>query len=255
MRCISPPLDHVEISVPDAAKSAAFYARIFGGPIWKNNQDPEALCEVRSRLHRNRTKDGNRSEVDHFFGRVSKRSGSRAYTPGLSSRGIAYKDYPSGRDLNVSDPDGIHLQLSADNTWSQLGRRHSGLRNPHRMRPGEAISQPIFRPTGPRSHSVECFRPGEVRPRFYEKIFGAITQRNNKPYLVRGRKIQDRVVAGAGGSAARGESLLRRPPRLSTYKNAATKKSWGESNARLEKPESCGCAGVPAIRMGYWSKS
>lgn len=31
-------LDHVEISEPDSAKSAALYSRIFGGPIWKNNK-------------------------------------------------------------------------------------------------------------------------------------------------------------------------------------------------------------------------
>src|SRR5438067_76901 len=39
-------LDHIETSAPDAAKSAAFYAAVFGGPVWKNNKTPRRYVKL-----------------------------------------------------------------------------------------------------------------------------------------------------------------------------------------------------------------
>src|ERR1700733_3660184 len=111
-------LDHLEISEPDSAKSAALYARIFGGPIWKNNKTQRRYVKLGPcyiAIEQGREPFG----VDHFSAGIegSQIAAIHAY---LNQRGIAWRDYPSGKDLNVTDPDGIHVQLSADNTWSQL---------------------------------------------------------------------------------------------------------------------------------------
>lgn len=163
-------LDHVEISVPDAAKSAALYARVFGAPIWKNNKTPRRYvkfgpCYIA--IEQGRQPLG----VDHFSAGIEgfRIASIHGY---LDQRGIAYKDYPSGRDLNVTDPDGIHVQLSAYTTWSQLEG------NTASPEPGQPDAQAIFRPTG-LDHILLNVSDPEKSAAFYEKIFGPVTQRNN----------------------------------------------------------------------------
>src|SRR5262249_18302009 len=134
-------LDHVEISVPDAARSAAFYAGIFGYPVWKNNKTPRRyvrLGRTYIAIEQGREPQG----VDHFSAGIDgyQIADIHAY---LEQRGIAYRDFPSGKDLNVQDPDGIRLQLSADNTWSSL---ETNTASPE-PGPGSGV-EPVFRPTG-----------------------------------------------------------------------------------------------------------
>ena len=42
-------LDHIETSAPDSAKTAAFYARLFGAPVWKNNKTARRYVMLGSR--------------------------------------------------------------------------------------------------------------------------------------------------------------------------------------------------------------
>jgi catechol 2,3-dioxygenase-like lactoylglutathione lyase family enzyme len=89
----------------------------------------------------------------------------------LDGKGIAYRDFPSGKDLAVPDPDGTRLQLAADNGWAQL---LMGTASPETISIGEAI----FRPTGI-DHILLNVTDPEKSAVFYEKILGPVTKRNN----------------------------------------------------------------------------
>jgi hypothetical protein len=88
-------LDHVEISVPDAAKSAALYARIFGSPIWKNNKTPRRYVKLGPcyiAIEQGREPFG----VDHFSAGIEgyRIADIHSY---LDQRSITYRDYPTGK--------------------------------------------------------------------------------------------------------------------------------------------------------------
>jgi catechol 2,3-dioxygenase-like lactoylglutathione lyase family enzyme len=226
-------LDHVEISVPDAPKSAALYARAFGGPVWKNNKTPRRYVRLGAcyiAIEQGREPFG----VDHFSAGIEGFQIAAIHSY-LEQRGIAYKDYPSGKDLNVTDPDGIHLQLSADNTWSQL---QGATASPE---PLTDTAPPIFGPTG-LDHILLNVSDPEKSVAFYEKIFGPVTQRNN-----------NRIWFQAGKSRI---GLLRVPsggrPGINHYCVSAASfdypvvtKKLAEAGAGVENPE---IAGAPEFR-------
>src|SRR5205085_1620687 len=90
----------------------------------------------------------------------------------LDSRGIAYRDYPSGRDTAVVDGDGIRTQLSPENGWSFL--------KPPTFAPDAVALQAdsVFRPTGIEHVLLNVVDP-EASAGFYEKVFGPVSARNN----------------------------------------------------------------------------
>lgn len=221
-------LDHIETSAPDAAKSAAFYAQVFGGPIWKNNKTPRRYVKLGPTyiaIEQGREPLG----VDHFS------AGIEGFQIGdihrfLGQHGIEYKDYPSGRDLNVTDPDGIHVQLSADNTWAQLS---TGTASPEL---GTSPADPIFTATG-LDHILLNVADPEKSATFYAKIFGPVSQRNN-----------NRTWFQVGRSRI---GLLQTPPgqkpgvnhfcvSAARFDYDATAKKLAAAGARLEKPEVAG---------------
>jgi catechol 2,3-dioxygenase-like lactoylglutathione lyase family enzyme len=226
-------LDHVEISGPDAAKSAAFYAGVFGGPVWKNNKTPRRYvkfgpCYIA--IEQGREPFG----VDHFSAGIEgfQIAGIHSY---LEQRGIAYKDYPSGRDLNVTDPDGIHVQLSAYTTWSQL---ENGTASPE---PGQGATQPIFQPTG-LDHILLNVSDPEKSAAFYEKIFGAVTQRNNnRIWFQAGRSRIGLLQTPVGQKPGVNHFCVAAAP----FDYAAATKRLAARNARVETPE---VAGAPEFR-------
>ena len=215
-------LDHVEISVPDSAKSAAFYSAILGGPVWKNNQTERRYvmlgpCYIA--IEQGRQPMG----VDHFSVGIDAFdiNALHAY---LKQQGIAYRDYPSGRDLNVSDPDGIHLQLSADNTWSQLkGATASPV-------PGTDHGEAIFRPLG-LDHILLNVPDPEASAAFYAKILGPITQRNNgRIWFQTGRSRVGLLKTPEGQKAGVNHFCVSAAP----FDYAAVTKKLEEANVKVE---------------------
>ena len=226
-------LDHIEISVPDSAKSAAFYARIFGGPTWKNDKTLRRYVKLGPcyiAIEQGREPFG----VDHFSVGIEgyRIADIHSY---LDRRGIGYKDYPSGKDLNVTDPDGIHVQLSADDTWSQLA---GGTASPES---GEAAAQAIFRPTGLDHILLNVSDPGKSAA-FYEKIFGAVTRRNNnRTWFQAGRSRIGLLQAAAGRRPGVNHFCVS----ASSFDYDAATKNLQASGAHPEKPEA---AGAPEFR-------
>jgi catechol 2,3-dioxygenase-like lactoylglutathione lyase family enzyme len=226
-------LDHVEISEPDAAKSAAFYARIFGGPIWRNNKTPRRYVRLGPcyiAIEQGREPFG----VDHFSAGIEGFQIASIHSY-LDQRGIAYKDYPSGRDLNVTDPDGIHLQLSEYITWTQLEK---GTASPE---PGQQDTQPVFQPAG-LDHILLNVTDPEKSAAFYEKIFGPVTQRNNnRIWFQVGKSRVGLLQVPVGQKLGVNHFCVASAP----FDYATATKKLAQTNARVENPE---VAGAPEFR-------
>jgi catechol 2,3-dioxygenase-like lactoylglutathione lyase family enzyme len=90
----------------------------------------------------------------------------------LDARGIAYRDYPSGRDTAILDGDGIRTQLSPTNGWSLL--------KPPNFVPDAIVlrEDPVFRATGLEQILLNVTNP-DTAVRFYEKVFGGESRRSN----------------------------------------------------------------------------
>jgi catechol 2,3-dioxygenase-like lactoylglutathione lyase family enzyme len=226
-------LDHVETSVPEAPKSAALYARAFGGPLWKNNKTARRYVKLGPcyiAIEQGREPFG----VDHFSAGIEgfQIGAMHAY---LAQRGIAYKDYPSGKDLNVTDPDGIHVQLSADNTWSQLQT------NTASPEPGTEVALPILQPTG-LDHILLNVSDPEKSTAFYEKIFGPVTQRNNnRIWFQVGKSRIGLLQTPAGARTGVNHFCIA----AAAFDYAAVTKKLAEAGAKVEAPE---IAGAPEFR-------
>jgi catechol 2,3-dioxygenase-like lactoylglutathione lyase family enzyme len=230
-------LDHVETSTPDSAKSAAFYARVFGGPVWKNNSTARRYvmlgpCYIA--IENGRQPLG----VDHFSVGIDGYQITDIHNF-LDKRGIAYRDYPSGNDLNVTDPDGIHVQLSADNTWSQLKGRTAS------PEPGGDFGTAIFQPAG-LDHILLNVSDPVKSTEFYAKIFGPVTQRNtprndNRIWFQAGKSRIGLLQTPAGQKPGVNHFCIS----AAAFDYAAVAKRLAEVSAEVEAPE---IAGEPEFR-------
>jgi catechol 2,3-dioxygenase-like lactoylglutathione lyase family enzyme len=225
-------LDHVEFTVSDVEKSLALYIQIFGNTVMKNNQTTRRYLKLGSCYIALDKAEAIR--VDHYCAGIEgfNIAAVHAY---LQQNGIAYRDFPSGKDLAVADPDGIRTQLAANDGWTQLT---AGTASP------ESAPQPtgpIFRPTG-LDHILLNVADPEKSAAFYEKIFGAVSQRNN-----------NRIWFQAGKSRI---GLLQTPagqrPGVNHYCVAveafdydAAVKKLEQAGAKVETPEA---AGAPQFR-------
>jgi catechol 2,3-dioxygenase-like lactoylglutathione lyase family enzyme len=159
-------LDHIEFFVSDVQKSIAFYARVFGNTVKKNNQTTRRYIKIGPGYIA--MDKGQQVRVDHFCAGIEGFQVASMHSY-LDQRGIAYRDYPSGKDLSVGDPDGTRMQLAIDNGWNTLPGSPESI---------PLTEEPIFRPTG-FDHILLNVSDTEKSAAFYEKILGPVTQRNN----------------------------------------------------------------------------
>jgi catechol 2,3-dioxygenase-like lactoylglutathione lyase family enzyme len=164
-------LDHIEFYVSSVEKSRDFFVRIFGNTLRSRNnkrylklgatymafEQPRANAEIK---------------VDHTSVAIKGLDMPKLHAF-LEQRGIAFQDYPSGRDTAVVDVDGIRLQLSPENGWSLL--------NPATFLAEEIAmtEEPIFRPSG-MDHIVLNVKEPEKSVVFYQKFLGAPVRNNNR---------------------------------------------------------------------------
>src|SRR5438552_7925062 len=109
-------------------------------------------------------------KVDHVSVAIKKLDMPKLHAF-LDQRGVAFQDYPSGRDTAVLDPDGTRLQLSPENGWSLL--------NPATFLP-ESVSlteEPVFRATA-LDHVVFTVIDVEKSVAHYQKLLGTPAQRS-----------------------------------------------------------------------------
>lgn len=111
-------LDHIEFTVADVERSTAFYAQLFGGAdVMKNRTTTRRYIKLGSSYMAIDRADAPR--IDHVCIGVENFD-INAVHAFLTSQGLMYRDYPSGRDTGVNDPDGTRLQLSSVDGWTSL---------------------------------------------------------------------------------------------------------------------------------------
>jgi catechol 2,3-dioxygenase-like lactoylglutathione lyase family enzyme len=162
-------LDHIEFTVTDAEKSRDFYTRIFGNTVLKNSTRPKRYIKLGSTYMA--FDPAPEIRVDHFCVSIKGFDMGKVHAH-LDQQRIMYRDYPSGRDTAVTDPDGTRLQLAPENGWSSLA-------SPNFAPESVALREPpIFRPTG-MEHILLNVTDPEKSAAFYEKFLGPVSQRNN----------------------------------------------------------------------------
>jgi catechol 2,3-dioxygenase-like lactoylglutathione lyase family enzyme len=166
-------VDHVEFYVSQVERTRAFFAAVFGGTLLKNASASKSYLKAGSSylaFDRPRTAGGP-LVTDHVSLAIRNIEMARVHAL-LDARGIAYRDYPSGRDTAIVDGDGIRIQLSPEKGWSLL--------KPPTFVPDDVVleGQAVFRPTGIEHVLLNVADP-EASARFYEKVFGPVSQRGN----------------------------------------------------------------------------
>jgi catechol 2,3-dioxygenase-like lactoylglutathione lyase family enzyme len=166
-------VDHVEFYVSQVERSRTFFASVFGNTLLKNSSASKSYLRIGSAylaFERPRTAGGPLT-TDHVSVAIRNIEMARVHAL-LDSRGIAYRDYPSGRDTAVVDSDGIRTQLSPENGWSFL--------KPPTFVPDAVVlpGEPVFRPSGIEHVLLNVADP-EASARFYEKVFGPVSVRSN----------------------------------------------------------------------------
>jgi catechol 2,3-dioxygenase-like lactoylglutathione lyase family enzyme len=226
-------LDHIEISVPDSARSAAFYARVFGGSRWKNKQTAKRYVKL-GPCYIAIDQKAEAARVDHFSAGITGYNIGNLHSY-LGERGIAYRDFPSGRDLNVSDPEGIRMQLSSENSWAPL-EGTTALRET-----GDLSGEPIFQATG-MDHILLNVADPERSAVFYEKIFGSVAQRNNhRIWFQTGRSRIGLLQTPDGQKSGVNHFCVA----AAAFEYGVVIKKLEEAGARVEAPE---VAGAPEFR-------
>lgn len=111
-------LDHIEFTVADVERSVAFYAQLFGGAdVMKNRTTTRRYIKLGSSYMAIDRADAPR--IDHACIGIEDFDIATVHAY-LTVRGLTYRDYPSGRDTGVNDPDGTRLQLSSADGWTSL---------------------------------------------------------------------------------------------------------------------------------------
>jgi len=175
-------IDHVEFYVSQVERTRDFFAGIFGNTLLKNASAAKSYVKVGSAylaFERPRT-EGGPLTTDHVSVAIRDIDMQRVHEL-LDSRGIAYRDYPSGRDTAIVDGDGIRTQLSPSNGWSFL-KAPTFVPDTVPLR-----EEPIFRPAGIEHVLLNVADP-EASARFYAKVFGPVSLRsNNRIWFQAGR--------------------------------------------------------------------
>jgi catechol 2,3-dioxygenase-like lactoylglutathione lyase family enzyme len=170
-------LDHIEFYVSNVEKSRDFFVRIFGNTLRsRNNKRYLKLGSTYMAFEQPRA--NGEIKVDHTSVAIKGLEMPKLHAF-LERCGVAYQDYPSGRDTAVVDADGIRLQLSPENGWSLL--------NPGSFLEEQIVmtEEAVFRPTG-MDHLVLNVRDPETSAVFYQKFLGAPERSNNQLWFKAG---------------------------------------------------------------------
>jgi catechol 2,3-dioxygenase-like lactoylglutathione lyase family enzyme len=226
-------LDHVGITVADAQKSTAFYARLFGNTVYKNNQTPRRYLKLgpcyMAIAPPAQGSQGYR--VDHICPGVEpfQMADVEHY---LEGRGVGFRKTDLGPF--VTDPDGIQIQLWTEGSWSLAIR-------PAMPESFPMDGEPIFRPSGLEHILLDVTDP-EKSAGFYEKLFGPVTQRNNNRTWFQAGKSRIGLLAVANG----------RRPGVNHFCVSAAAFDYDAAMKKLEqagaKPVTAEVAGAPEFR-------
>ena len=219
-------LDHIEFYVSNVEKSRDFFVRIFGNTLLsRNNKRYLKLGSTYMAFEQPRA--NGEIKVDHTSVAIKGLDMSKLHAF-LEQRGVAYQDYPSGRDTAVVDPDGIRVQLSPENGWSFL--------NPATFL-AEKIAmteEPIFRPVG-LDHVVLNVSDPAKSAAFYQKFLGVPTNSNDRIWFHAGASRIGLQQAPSGHHPGVYYFCVK-----ADAFNAETATRLQQAGAKLEMPEASG---------------
>jgi catechol 2,3-dioxygenase-like lactoylglutathione lyase family enzyme len=226
-------LDHLEFFASDVVQSVAFYAQVFGNAVLKNNKTTRRYVRLGSSYIAIETAGQAGVRVDHICAGISEFKVANVHTF-LTARGIEYKDYPSGRDLAVTDPDGTRLQLASDNGWNLL---LGGTASPETI----AAADPIFRPVA-LDHVLVNVTDLEKSAEFFAKILGPVAQRSEGRIWFQVGKSRIGLLKTPEGARA---GVNRYCIQVERFDNADVTKKLAQAGAKVETPE---IPGAPLFR-------
>ncbi len=160
-------LDHIEFFAASVEKSTGFYARVFGNAVAKNNRTTRRYLKLGASYIAIENAGAAGVVVDHVCAGVPGFDVQKTHA-WLTGQGVAYRDYPSGKDLSVADPDGTRLQLAADKGWTTIPA------SPEAIQAGA----PIFDPLGI-DHVLLNVADQDKAAAFFTKVLGPVASRGN----------------------------------------------------------------------------
>lgn len=164
-------VDHIEFYVSQPERTRDFFAAVFGNTVLRNSSAAKRYVKIGAAyvaFERPRTAGGP-LVTDHVSVAIRNLDMPRLHDL-LDARGIAYRDYPSGRDTAIVDADGLRTQLSPENGWSLLA--------PPTFVPDAVAGrdEPVFRPMAIEHVLLNVADP-DTSARFYEKVLGPVSLR------------------------------------------------------------------------------
>ena len=226
-------LDHVALAVSDVERSLAFYSKIFGNTVLKDNRTTRRYlklgpCYV-AIAPPAQGQEGYR--VDHICAGIPGFQTANVKIL-LEQKGLAVRESPVG--LFVTDSDGIQVQLFSDDSWSEVAHTSAPESIP-------ASGAPIFRPTG-LDHILLRTTDPEKSVDFYEKLFGPVTERANSRIWFQVGKSRIGLAAVAGGQRPGVDHFcVSAPP----FDYDSVTKKLDQAGAKVQAPE---VAGWPEFR-------
>jgi catechol 2,3-dioxygenase-like lactoylglutathione lyase family enzyme len=227
-------VDHVGITVSDPQKSAAFYARVFGGAVYKNNQSTQRYLKL-GLAYISIRPAGQQSKsfgVDHICPGITGFDLPAVQTA-LKALGVSAREV-GGFGLFAEDPDGTEFQLWTANSWSESVKTASPESYPD-------AGEPIFHPTGVDHILLNVTNVGKSVV-FYEKLFGPVTRRgNNRTWFQAGKSQIGLLEVAEGRHPGVNHFCVAAAP----FEYQAAVKRLAEAGAKVEAPE---VGGAPEFR-------
>jgi catechol 2,3-dioxygenase-like lactoylglutathione lyase family enzyme len=222
-------LDHIEFYVSDVEKSRDFFVRIFGRDLRVRSGKRYLKLGSAYMAFENPRGTAAAGAVDHFSAAIRKLEMPKLHSF-LEQRGVAYQDYPSGRDTGITDPDGIRIQLSPENGWSLL--------DPSRFVPETTSIQdePVFRPLG-LDHVLLNVTDLNKSVAFYQRFLGRpLPDDDNRVWF----QVGPSRVGLLHASADRRPGVNRFCVSASAFDSAAAARRLQQLGARTGTPEGAG---------------
>lgn len=177
--------DHIEFTVSNIERSRDFYVRLFGGRLTKNNNVPKRYLQLGTAFLAIQPEED--ILLQHFCAGITDFSIDRLHAY-LKQENIEYRDFPSGADLSVLDPDGIRMQIAADNVFEDLPA------SPEQV----SLTGPaVFQPTG-LDHILLNVTDLAASAAYYQPIFGNPQREDGRVWFQAGRSRVGLVQAAAG---------------------------------------------------------
>jgi catechol 2,3-dioxygenase-like lactoylglutathione lyase family enzyme len=162
-------VDHVALSVSDIDKAMIFYRRLFGNEVLKDGKTPRRYLRLGPcYMAIAPAPAGEAKRIDHF-GLGIENFEAPAMKSALEKAGMKVRESNVG--LFVTDPDGVSVQIWADQSWKQLNN----------ARPEAGPKQDgLFHSRGMHHLAIQVSDMARSTE-FYRKLFGEPTPGTGNP--------------------------------------------------------------------------